>query len=141
MSACNHIRRGITANPYIAGGLTGRAVLTEHLYWHARNRYGAEWVVEYLSAPSCDWALKEIDFVDWVLNSAAVLKERTKLAGQHEGLTFERDPERRGAYAEKSAYFVSGITDTLSKKLVCQVRNRCNQDILPWYRAGFDRRS
>ena len=115
--------------------------MTEHLYWHASNRYGAEWAAEYLNAPRCDWTPEEIDFVDWVFNSAAVLKERAKLAEQHEGLTYERDPERRGAYAEKSAYFVSGITDTLSKKLVRKVRNRYNQDIWPWDRAGFDRRS
>jgi len=139
VSACTYIRRGIAANPYIAEGLTGRTVLTEHLYWHASNRYGAEWAAEYLNAPSCDWTPEEIDFVDWVLNSAAVLKERAKLTEQHEGLTYERDPERRGAYGEKSAYFVSGITDTLSKKLVRKVRNRYNQDIWPWDRAGFDR--
>ena len=42
---------------------------------------------------------------------------------------------------QKSAYFVSGITDTLSKKLVRKVRNRYNQDVWPWDRAGFDRSS
>jgi tetratricopeptide (TPR) repeat protein len=141
VSACTYIRRGVAANPYIAEGLTGRTVLTEHLYWHASNRYGAELAAEYLNAPSCDWTPEEIDFVDWVFNSSAVLKERSKLAEQHEGLTYERDPERRGAYAEKSAYFVSGITDTLSKKLVRKLRNRYNQEIWPWDRAGFDRRS
>ena len=62
-------------------------MLTEHLYWHASNRYGAEWAAEYLNAPSCDWTPEEIDFLDWVFNSAAVLKERAKLAEQHEGLT------------------------------------------------------
>ena len=80
---CTYIRRGIAANPYIAEGLTGRTVLTEHLYWHASDRYGAEWAAEYLNAPSCDWTPKEIDFEDWVFNSAAVLKERAKLAEQH----------------------------------------------------------
>ena len=35
VAACTYLRRGIAANPYIAEGLTGRTVLSEHLYWHA----------------------------------------------------------------------------------------------------------
>lgn len=134
VSACTCIRRGIAANPYIAEGLTGRTVLTEHLYWHGSNRYGAEWAADYLNAPICDWAPEELDFVDWVFNSAAVLKERAKLMELHEGLTYERDPNRRSPYAEKSAYFVDGITDTLSKKMVRKVRNRLDQEVWPWER-------
>jgi tetratricopeptide (TPR) repeat protein len=135
VSACTYIRRGIAANPYIAEGLTGRTVLTEHLYWHGSNRDGAEWAADYLNAPICDWSSEEVDFVDWVFNSAAVLKERAKLMELHEGLTYERDPDRRSPFAEKSAYFVDSITDTLSKKIVRQVRNRFNKEIWPWERA------
>jgi hypothetical protein len=83
----------------------------------------------------------ELELLWRLFNSAAVLKERAKLAEQQEGLTYEQYPERRGAYAEKSAYFLSGITDTLSKKLFRKVRNRYIQEIRPWDRAGFDRRS
>jgi tetratricopeptide (TPR) repeat protein len=42
VAACTYLRRGIAANPYIAEGLTGRTVLTEHLYWHASNVNGPE---------------------------------------------------------------------------------------------------
>jgi hypothetical protein len=111
-------------------------VLTEHLYWHGSNRDGAEWAADYLNAPICDWTPEETDFVDWVFNSAAVLKERAKLMELHEGLTYERDPDRRSPFAEKSAYFVDGITDTLSKKMVRQVHNRFNKEIWPWERSG-----
>jgi hypothetical protein len=31
VAACTYLRRGIAANPYMAEGLTGRTVLTEHL--------------------------------------------------------------------------------------------------------------
>jgi tetratricopeptide (TPR) repeat protein len=34
VAACTYLRRGIAANPYIAEGLTGRTVLSYHLYWH-----------------------------------------------------------------------------------------------------------
>ena len=135
VAACTHLRRGIAANPYIAEGLTGRTVLTEHLYWHGSNRYGAEWAVDYLNAPICDWTPEEADFVDWVFNSAAVLKERAKLMELHEGLTYERDSDRRSPYAEKSANFVSCITDTLSHKMVRKVCNRFDEEVWPWQRA------
>lgn len=137
VSACTYMRRGIAANPYIAEGLTGRTVLAQHLYWHASNRYGVEWAVNYLNAPGCDWTPEETDFLDWVFNSAAVLKERAKLVEQHEGLTYERAPERRRPFAEKSAYFVSGITNTLSKKMVRKIKNRYGIDIWPWDRHGL----
>jgi hypothetical protein len=49
--------------------------------------------------PACrrpfPWAPQEIDFVDWVFNSSAVLRERASLMDQHEGLTNERDALRR----------------------------------------------
>ncbi len=31
-AACTYLRRGLAANPYMAEGLTGRTVLSEHLY-------------------------------------------------------------------------------------------------------------
>lgn len=136
VAACTYLRRGIATNPYIAQGLTGRTVLTEHLYWHASNMHGPEWAADYLDSAACNWAPEEADFVDWVFNSAAVLKERAKLAELHEAITYERDPDRRGALAGKRALFDQAITYTLSKKLVRKVRNRYGIEIWPWDRAG-----
>ncbi len=42
VAACTYLRRGIAANPYMAEGLTGRTVLTEHLYCNASNVHGPE---------------------------------------------------------------------------------------------------
>lgn len=140
VSACTYIRRGIAANPYIAEGLTGRTLLNEHLYWHASNRYGSEWAADYLNAPAGDWSPEEIDFVDWVFNSAAVLRERASLMDQHEGMTYERDPKRREPFAMRSSYFVEDITDELSKTMVKKIKNRYGAEILPWDRKGFVQR-
>lgn len=85
MVACTYLRRGIAANPYIAEGLTGRTVLSEHLYWHASNVHDPEWAVDYLDSAACDWTPEEIDFVDWVLNASHVLKERAEMMALHEG--------------------------------------------------------
>ena len=40
VAACTYLRRGIAANPYIAEGLNGRTMLSEHLYWHASKVHG-----------------------------------------------------------------------------------------------------
>ena len=139
VSACTYVRRGIAANPYIAEGLTGRTKINEHLYWHASNRNGPEWATDYLSAPVCDWSAPEIDFVDWVFNSAAVLRERACLMAQHEGLTYERDAEHRQAFGMRSSYLMNELTDGLSNAMVKRVHNRYGVETWPWERAGFTR--
>ncbi len=139
VSACTYMRRGIAANPYIAEGLTGRTLINEHLYWHSSNRYGPEWATDYLRAPVCNWSAQEIDFVDWIFNSAAVLRERASLMEQHEGLTYEREAARRETYAMRSTYFVDEMTDDLSKAMVKRIVNPYGVEIWPWERTGFTR--
>lgn len=134
IAACTYIRRGIATNPYIAEGLTGRTILHAHLYWHASNRNGPEWAADYLNAPTCQWAPEEIDFVDWVFNSAPVLLERATLMTQLEGLTYERDADKRELFARRSSFFVEEITDQLSESMVRKIKNRRGVEIWPWER-------
>ncbi len=140
MAACTFMRRGIAANPYIADGLTGRTVLSEHLYWHASNVHGPEWEAYYLESAARDRSPEEIDFVDWVFNASPVLKERAEMMALHEGITYERDAEKRAPYAKQSLDFIGRITDTLSRKTVRKVKNRWGDDIWPWNREGLQRR-
>jgi tetratricopeptide (TPR) repeat protein len=137
VSACTYVRRGIAANPYIAEGLTGRTKINEHLYWHASNRNGPDWAADYLSAPVCDWSAQEIDFIDWVFNSSAVLRERASLMEQHEGLTYERDAVRCEPFALSSSFFASELTDDLSNAMVKRIQNGYGVEIWPWERSGF----
>lgn len=137
VAACTYLRRGIAANPYIAEGLTGRTLIAEHLYWHASNVHGPEWAIDYLESAACDWTSVEIDFVDWVFNSSLVLRERAELMELQEGLTYERDDEKRGSYAWRSARFVKGITDKASDKMVKKIRNRYGVEVWPWARASI----
>jgi tetratricopeptide (TPR) repeat protein len=139
VAACTYLRRGIAANPYIAEGLTGRTVLSEHLYWHASNVHGPDWAVDYLDSAACDWTPEEIDFVDWVFNASPVMKERAEMMALREGMTYERDAEKRAPYAQRSLDFINRITDTLSKKMARKVKNRWGDDIWPWDREGFRR--
>ena len=101
------------------------------------NSGGPDWATDYLSAPVCHWSAQEIDFVDWVFNSAAVLRERASLMEQHEGLTFERDAVRREPFALRSSYFVNEVTDALSIQMVKRIQNRYGVEIWPWERDGF----
>ena len=101
--------------------------------------HGPEWAVDYLDSAVCDWTPEEIDFVDWVFNASPVLKERAELMAQHEGITYERDAEKRDPYARQSLDFINRITDTLSKKMVRKVKNRYGVEIWPWDRSGFQK--
>ena len=139
VAACTYLRRGIAANPYIAEGLTGRTLLSEHLYWHASNVHGPEWAVDYLDSAAFDWMPQEIDFLDWVFNASPVLKERAEMMALHEGMTYERDAEKRTPYAKRSLDFIDRITDALSKKMVKKVKNRWDVEIWPWDREGSPR--
>ena len=140
VSACTYMRLGIAANPYIAEGLTGRTIIKEHLYWHESNCFGPDWATVYLEAPACHWSAQEIDFVDWVFNSAAVLRERASLMEQHEGLTYEREIDRHAPYAERKFCFIHELTDDLSRAMVKRIVNIYRVEIWPWERAGFARK-
>jgi hypothetical protein len=85
------------------------------------------------------WTPQEIDFVDWVFNASPVLKERAEMMALHEGMTYERDAEKRAPYAQRSLDFIDRITDTLSKKMIRKLKNRWDVEIWPWDREGFQR--
>ena len=135
-----YLRKGIAANLYIAEGLTGRTVLTEHSVLSPQHSaldsvHGPEWAIDYLESAACDWSAEEIDFVDWVFNASPVFRERAELMELQEGLTYERDDEKRGSFAWRSTRFVEGITDEVSETMVQKVRNRYGVEVWPWARA------
>ncbi len=99
MAASTCLRRGMAANPYKAEGMTGRTVLSEHLYWHASKVHGPEWAIDHLESAACNWTTEEIDFVDWVFNAAHVLKERAAWKALNEKLTCSWDAVGRTPYA------------------------------------------
>jgi hypothetical protein len=142
VAACTYLRKGIAANVYIAEGLTGRTALTEHSVLSTQSSalnpvHGPEWAADYLESAACDWTPEEIDFVDWVFNASPVLKERAEMMALHEGMTYEREPEKRAPYARQSSDFIDRITDSLSKKIVRNVKNRWGLEIWPWDRSSL----
>lgn len=81
-----------------------------------------------------------IDFVEWVFNASPVLKDRAEMMALQEGITYEKDAEKRGPFAPRLLDFINRITNTLSKKIVRKVQNRWGDDIWPRNREGFQRR-
>ncbi len=75
-------------------------MLLEHLYWHDRNVHGPEWAVNYLDSIASDWISEETDFVDRAFNASSILKERAEMMVMREEMTYERDAEKRGPYAQ-----------------------------------------
>lgn len=55
----------------------------------------------------------------------------------NEGLTHERDADKRDLYASKSMTFIDRITDTLSKKIVRKVRSQWGNEVWPWQRTSI----
>jgi len=54
-----------------------------------------------------------------------ILKERAEMVALlHEGITYERNADKRVPYAQRLLEFIDRITDTLSKKIVRKVRAR-----------------
>lgn len=90
-----------------------------------------------LESVGCDWTTEEVDFVDWVFNASPVLSERAELMELQEGLTYERDDEKRDSHAWRSTRFVKGITDELSKRMVKKIRNHNGVEVWPWARYSI----
>jgi hypothetical protein len=82
--------------------LTGRTVLSEHLYWYASNVQGPEWAFDYLDSAACEWSPKDSYFVDCVFNAWPVLKGRAEMIALHEEMTCQRDAKKRGPNAQRS---------------------------------------
>jgi len=136
--ACTYLRKGIAGNPYVAEALTGRTLLADHLYWHRSNHHNCEFALDYLQSAGNDWTDDECDFVDWVFNSAAILRERAALMEIHEGLTIEHNFMRRGPWVERSLAFASTIDDQLSQALIQKICNRWGNEVWPWDRDGHN---
>ncbi len=62
-------------------------------------------------------------------------KEHAEMMALLEGMTYERDAEKRAPYAQRSLGFNDRITDSLSKKMVRKVKNRWDVEIWPWDRV------
>ncbi len=141
VAAATALRLGFAGNQYIAEMLTGRAVLKKHFYWHSTSHEYPDLAIAYLD-PNCIelWSETEaaIDFLDWLFNCSAILKERAALAEVCEELTYEHDFKARGKLVERHERMLGGIDDSISSILIRMVKDRYGQLCWPWQlKDGF----
>jgi len=135
IKATTALRKGFIQNQYIAERLTGRTALKQHPFWHSNSLNN----VEFASNGVDDDILKlwgdtanAVDFVDWLFNCSAVLRERQELAEIHEGYTYETDFDKRGVFGNRMLLLTDSINDLSSAKLVKKVSGSRFAEIWPW---------
>lgn len=73
---------------------------------------------------------KAIDFVDWLYNCAAVLRERLEWTEIQEGLTYEKDFSARGVYCDRATILRQNIKKVTM--LIQEVPDHHGQKCWPW---------
>lgn len=140
VSAVTHLRRGIFLNVYIAEILTGRVLAFDHCCWTGSNAHQVEWAEYYMESSGRHWSPAAVKFLDWVFNTAPVLRERAEQMAFYEALLLTRVGDERTAIINSRIGAFEGITDALSKMMVRRARNAWGQDCWPWEKEKFARR-
>lgn len=139
-AAATALRTGFIGNMYVAEILTGRSVEKPHFFWHGSSRASVSAAKSYLFEQNMlnFWKAtpQAIDFVDWLYNCAAVLRERLELAEIKEGLTHEHDFTARGAYCDREALLRKNITKVTM--LIQKVSNHRGENRWPWEHSRSD---
>ncbi|HEY6874710.1 MAG TPA: hypothetical protein VI298_18475 [Geobacteraceae bacterium] len=139
-AAATALRIGFLANEYIAEILTGRTVEKPHFYWHSNSFRSVESAKGYLidqdmlsfwkSVPQA------INFVDWLFNCAAVMRERLEWAEIREGLTTEHDFSARGVFVNREEALRKRITKVTM--LIQKITDHRGRTGWPWEHSTTD---
>lgn len=135
VAAATALRRGFAGNQYIAEILTGRNQPKKHFFWHSSSDQNPDLAAGYLDSQCLKlWSETEgaQDFVDWLFNCSAVLRERAALGEVREGLTYEHDFNVRGELVERHRILLSKIDNSVSESLIRKVTDRYGTEHWPW---------
>ncbi len=139
-AAATALRRGFVGNMYIAEMLTGRIVEKPHFFWHGSSDASVRNAKSYLLDQSMldlwESIPQAIDFVDWLYNCAAVLRERLELAEIREGLTYEHDFAKRVPFVERGEVLRRSISKTAM--LIQKVTDHRGEIRWPWEHGRLD---
>lgn len=139
-AAATALRLGFIGNMYIAEILTGRTIEKPHFFWHGTSLASVKAAKSYLYNQDMLNVWKEtpqaIDFVDWLYNCAAVLRERLEWAEIREGLTYERDFAARGIYSDREAILRKNIAKVAM--LIQKIPDHRGRNRWPWEHAQTD---
>ena len=135
VAAATALRHGFAGNQYIAEILTGRNAPKKHFFWHSTSNQDPDLAAGYLDSQCLKlWSETEgaVDFVDWLFNCSAVLKERAEFAEIREGLTYEHDFNTRGELVERHQNLLKKIDNSVSETLIRKVTDRYSTEHWPW---------
>lgn len=139
-AAATALRIGFLANEYIAEILTGRVAEKPHFYWHNcsdRSLKNAKcYLIEQDMLSSWQSVPQAIDFVDWLFNSAAVMRERLEWAEIREGLTYEHDFTARGVFVNREEALRKRIAKIAM--LIQKVKDHRGSPRWPWEHSRRD---
>ena len=134
VAAATALRTGFLGNMYIAEILTGRAVEKPHFFWHSNSWASVDAAKSYLFEQDMlsHWKTtpQAVDFVDWLYNSATVLRERLECAEIREGLTYEHNFTARGKYCNRDEILKKNIAKVTM--LIRKITNRSGEKCWPW---------
>jgi len=134
-AAATALRLGFVENMYIAEILTGREAAKNHFFWHGSSWSSVREAKCYLKGPLgmlSYWQSvgQAVDFVDWLYNCAAVMKERLEMAEIREGLTYKKDFTSRGPFVERERTLKEQISKV--SMLIQKVPNNRGCKRWPW---------
>lgn len=139
-AAAKALRVGFVANMYIAELLTGRVIEKPHFFWHGSSDASVKTAKEYLA----QWGMlgqwektpQAIDFVDWLYNSAVVMRDRLEMTEIREGLAYEEDLNKRIPFCERNERLVENIQK--QAMLIQKVKGRRGEQRWPWEHSRVD---
>lgn len=131
---------GFVTNMYVAEILTGRVVEKPHFFWHGSSDSSAKTAKEYLALWNMidHWQTtpQAIDFVDWLYNSAVVMRDRLEMTEIREGLTYEHEPNKRIPFCERNEQLIEDISKRVL--LIQKVEGRSGEQRWPWEHSRVD---
>ncbi|WP_026986137.1 tetratricopeptide repeat protein [Fodinicurvata fenggangensis] len=124
VSAVTSLRRGFTANVYIAEILNGNPDPTPRDIWHGTNFAEPELAHEYVGQCRQLWldTPEAIAFLRWLYTHPKIRAEDAALTEIGEALLSERNFEERNALLDREASALASIDDQLSRELVTEYR-------------------
>lgn len=133
-AAARALRLGFISNVYIAEILTGRNVEKPHFYWHGSSdatvAYAKDYLIQQNMMELWQTTPQVIDFVDWLFNSAMVMRERHEWAEIREGLTNESVLDKRRLFCEREELIRKNIQEV--RLLIVKRTNSAGEHHWPW---------
>lgn len=138
VAAATALRRGFSANPYIAEILSGNPSPAPLAIWHGSNLAEPEIALDYMQMYGTLWHNQpdSFAFTRWLFNHPKVLAERAAILEFKEALLWESDGDKREEILRRKAELIDRIDDSLSAAIVTRRQERRGKDsIWPWASA------